>query len=309
MMRLSHRTTVYRAIFLFAALFLGDRGRIISAYLQRHPVQFMISGSTELLAIVGSPIAQVKSPHNFNAWFERHGKDASMIPVDLDARSVGPFIEAMRAWRNLRGCVVTVPYKQDMAARVDVLSDRARALGCVNVIRREVDGTLIGDMVDGDGFINAARAHGFDPAGARALVIGAGGVGSAIAWSLCEHGAKSITLTDLDTSRTRRLRTLLAAHFPAVDTGTDFESLASFDLVVNASPVGMAGNETLPLPRDLMATLRADILVADVVTSPDVTRFLDVARDAGCRIQTGAEMALAQFGNLGAFMKMTPLDA
>jgi shikimate dehydrogenase len=294
---------------MFPALFEPVGGRIISAYLQRHPVQFMISGTTELLAIVGSPIAQVKSPHNFNAWFERHGKDASMIPIDLDSRSVDQFIDAMRAWRNLRGCVVTVPYKQDMATRVDLLSERARALGCVNVIRREVDGTLAGDMVDGDGFINAARAHGFEPRGARALVIGAGGVGSAIAWSLCEQGVMSITLTDLDALRTQRLRALLATHFPSVETVSDFDSLTSFDLVVNASPVGMTGNETLPLPRDLMATLRPGILVADVVTSPDVTRFLDVARAAGCRIQTGAEMALAQFGNLGAFMKMTPLDA
>ena len=308
-MRLSHRKANNRANLLFLTLPGLAGGRIISACLQQYPVQFMISGTTELLAIVGSPIAQVKSPQNFNAWFERHGKDASMIPIDLDSRSVDQFIDAMRAWRNLRGCVVTVPYKQDMAARVDLLSDRARALGCVNVIRREADGTLIGDMVDGDGFINASRGHGFEPAGARALVIGAGGVGSAIAWSLCEHGVTSITLTDLDASRTQRLCALLATRFPAVVTGSRVESLASFDLVVNASPVGMSGNETLPLPPQQMATLRAGILVADVVTSPDVTRFLEVAREAGCRIQTGAEMALAQFGNLGAFMKMTPLDA
>ncbi|MFM0043501.1 shikimate dehydrogenase [Paraburkholderia sediminicola] len=269
----------------------------------------MISGTTELLAIVGSPIAQVKSPHNFNVWFERHGKDASMIPIDLECGSLDQFIEAMRAWRNLRGCVVTVPYKQDMATRIDLLSDRAHALGCVNVIRREADGTLIGDMVDGDGFMNAAHGHGFEPKGTHALVIGAGGAGSAIAWSLCEHGATAITLTDLNASRTQRLRALLATHYPGVATGSDFESLASFDLVVNASPVGMTGNETLPLPSEQMATLSAGILVADVVTSPDITRFLEVARDAGCRIQTGAEMALAQFGNLGAFMNMMPLEA
>jgi hypothetical protein len=110
-------------------------------------------------------------------------------------------------------------------------------------------------------------------------------------------------LTDLDASRTQRLRALLATHYPGVVTGSDFASLASFDLVVNASPVGMSGHEMLPLPPEQMATLNAGVLVADVVTSPDVTRFLEVAREAGCRIQTGAEMALAQFGNLGAFMK------
>ncbi|WP_027211351.1 shikimate dehydrogenase family protein [Burkholderia sp. WSM2232] len=267
----------------------------------------MISGTTELLAIVGSPVAQVKSPHNFNSWFERHGKDASMIPVDLDRGSVDHFIDAMRAWRNLRGCVVTVPYKQDMARRMDRLSERAAALGCVNVIRRESDGTLIGDMVDGDGFMNAARGHGFEPRGARALVIGAGGVGSAIAWALCEHGIAAITLIDPDHARLDRLTALLATHFPHVTTGAAHASLDLFDLVVNASPVGMTGNESLPLPDPLLATLNPRSLVADVVTSPDVTLFLETARAAGCRIQTGGEMALAQLGHLGAFMNMTPL--
>ena len=272
----------------------------------------MIRGTTELVAIVGSPIAQVKSPRNFNAWFERHGKDLAMIPIDLDGQSLDGFVDALRAWRNLRGCVVTVPYKQAIATRVDTLSPRSQALGCVNVIRREADGTLTGDIVDGDGFMNAARRHGFVPKGARVLLIGAGGVGSAIAWSLCEHGAAAIVLTDLDASRVERLRALLATHHAATDTGTRagarLGSLAPFDLVVNASPAGMAGYDELPVSPDGLATLRADTLVADVVTSPEATRFLELARQAGCRIQTGAEMALAQLGNLGAFMHVTPLD-
>jgi shikimate dehydrogenase len=306
-MRLSHHRTDNQSFSPPSTLPALASGRIIGD-LQRYPVQFMISGTTELLAIVGSPIAQVKSPQNFNVWFERHGMDASMIPIDLESRSVDQFIGAMRAWRNLRGCVVTVPYKQDMATRVDQLSDRAQALGCVNVIRREADGTLVGDMVDGEGFMSAARAHGFEPEGARAMVVGAGGAGSAIAWALCEHGAGSITITDLDASRTQRLRVLLGKHYPSVASGSDYNSLASFDLIVNASPAGMAGYDALPLPSAQLATLRAGTLVADVVTSPEVTPFLELAREAGCRIQTGAEMALAQFGNLGAFMNMTPLD-
>lgn len=267
----------------------------------------MISGTTELLAIVGSPIEQVKSPYNFNTWFERQGKDASMIPVDLDEGSVDHFIGAMRAWRNLRGCVVTVPYKQDMAKRMDRLSERAAALGCVNVIRRESDGTLIGDMVDGDGFMNAACSKGFEPRGARALVIGAGGVGSAIAWALCEHEILAITLADPDDVRLERLSALLGTHFPRVATGAALASLEPFDLVVNASPVGMTGNESPPVSDRLLATLNPRSLVADVVTAPDVTQFLKVARAAGCRIQTGGEMARAQMGHLGAFMNMTPL--
>jgi shikimate dehydrogenase len=272
-------------------------------------VHYMISGTTELLAIVGSPISQVKSPENFNAWFARHHKNASMIPIDLDRDSLDDFVNVLRGWRNLRGCVVTVPYKHELAKRVDGLSERARALACVNVIRREADGTLVGDMVDGDGFINAVRRHRFEPRGAHALIVGAGGAGSAIAWSLCEHGVASLTLTDLDAGRAQRLGALLATHFPAAATSLQFDSLEPFDLVVNASPAGMPGNDALPIAQSAFATLRAGTLAADVVTSPEITRFLALAHGAGCRIQTGAEMAMAQFGNLGAFMGVTPLTA
>ncbi len=268
----------------------------------------MILGTTELVAIVGSPIAQVKSPQNFNDWFARQGRDASMIPIDLAGGSIEPFVDALRAWRNLRGCVVTVPYKQQIAPRLDALSRRAEALACVNVIRREPDGRLVGDIVDGDGFLNAARTHGFAPAGAHALVVGAGGVGSAIAWALCEAGAASVTITDLDAARAARLRALLARQFPASTIEPHFDTLAPFDLVANASPAGMDGYAPLPLAEATLATLRPATLAADVVTAPEHTRFLEIARRAGCRIQTGAEMALAQFGNLGAFMKVTPLE-
>jgi shikimate dehydrogenase len=269
----------------------------------------MISGKTALLAIVGSPIAQVKSPQNFNAWFEQHGEDAAMIPIDLDGQSLDQFVDTMRAWRNLRGCVVTVPYKHAIAEHLDALTERARALACVNVIRREPDGTLTGDMVDGDGFIKAARRHGFEARDARVLVIGAGGAGSAIAWSLCEQGVASLTLTDVNAPRTQRLRALLALHFPSIITGTYFDSLASFDLVVNASPAGMTGYDALPLAQSQLSSLQPGTLVADVVTSPDITRFLELARLAGCRIQTGAEMAFAQFNDLRAFMQNTPVTA
>jgi shikimate dehydrogenase len=269
----------------------------------------MISGTTELLAIVGTPISQVKSPENFNAWFARHDRNASMIPIDLERESLDDFVNTLRAWRNLRGCVVTVPYKQEIAKRLDTLSKRAQALGCVNVVRREADGTLAGDMVDGDGFINAVRRHGFEPRGKRALIVGAGGAGSAIAWSLCENGITSLALADLDAARALGLSSLLAAHFPGVATSLHFDSLEPFDLVVNASPAGMPGNDALPIAQERFATLRASTLVADVVTTPEITPFLELARRAGCHVQTGAEMALAQFGNLGAFMKMTPLTA
>ncbi|BAN48353.1 shikimate dehydrogenase [Metapseudomonas resinovorans] len=269
----------------------------------------MIRGSTQLVAIIGSPIAQVKSPENFNAWFAENGQDLAMIAVDMAEQNLAGFIQALRGWNNLRGCVVTVPYKQVLASQLDGLSKRAAALGSVNVIRREADGRLLGDNVDGEGFLKAARAHGFQPAERRALVIGSGGVGAAIAYSLCEGGVRQLVIADLDQPRAQALAERLQAAFPQLEIGNRYASLEAFDLVVNATPVGMGGTGETPLPGVLLETLSPAALVADVVTSPVLTPFLELARNLGCRIQTGPEMARAQMGNLGAHMGVMPLDA
>lgn len=271
----------------------------------------MIQGSTELVAIVGSPIAQVKSPENFNRWFAEHQTNVAMLAIDLAPTALDDFVQTLRGWQNLRGCVVTVPYKQQLAARLDSLTERSAALRSVNVIRRQADGRLVGDIVDGEGFLNAARAHGFDPRGKRALVIGTGGVGSAIAYGLCQAGARHLAISDLDAERVDALGSLLRKAFVDCVISSTPESLEAFDLVVNASPVGMGATSDdgpLPLPKALMDTLAADSLVADVVTSPAITPFLAFARGRGCAVQTGPEMALAQMGNLGHFMGVMPLQ-
>jgi len=268
----------------------------------------MIRGSTELVAIVGSPIAQVKSPENFNTWFASNGCDLAMLPIDLQETALEAFVGSLRGWQNLRGCVVTVPYKQALAARLDGLSARAAALGSVNVVRRHSDGRLLGDNVDGAGFLGAARKQGFQPAGKRALVIGCGGVGSAIAYALGEAGVRQITLSDPSATRVGALCEVLGTAFPSLDIATHYRSLEAFDLVVNASPVGMGSTDELPLPAPMLATLQPSTLVADVVTSPEITPLLQQARDRGCAIQTGPQMAFAQLGHLGAFMGVTPLE-
>jgi shikimate dehydrogenase len=268
----------------------------------------MIRGSTELVAIVGSPIAQVKSPENFNTWFANNARDLAMLPIDLQETALSAFVDNLRGWRNLRGCVVTVPYKQALATRLDGISERAQALGSVNVIRREGDGRLVGDNVDGAGFLGATRQHGFVATGKRALVVGCGGVGSAIAYALGEAGIASITLSDPSTERVGVLGEVLGNAFPKLEIASLFGSLEAFDLVVNASPVGMGHSGELPLPATLLETLKAATLVADVVTSPEITPLLQKARERGCPIQTGAQMAFAQLGHLGAFMGVTPLE-
>src|SRR5690606_2768529 len=186
---------------------------------------------------------------------------------------IGDLVALMRGWQNLRGIVVTVPHKQAFAKHVDTLSARASALAAVNVVRRDRDGGLAGDMADGLGFVNAAREHGFVARGCRGLVVGAGGAGSAIAYALAEAGMASIALHDVDWDRIESLRATIARGFPSVHLERGADTPAGFDLIVNATPIGMDG-QSLPLDRGWMQRLEPRTLVADAVTSPAMTPFL-----------------------------------
>lgn len=261
-----------------------------------------IRGTTRICTIVGHPIAQVKSPELFNRRAETIGVDAALVPVDVHPDHLADFVALYRAWRNAAGFVVTVPHKRAVVPMLDVLTDRARRVQAVNVVRREADGTLAGDMVDGLGFIAAARSHGFEPRGKSALVVGTGGAGSAIVETLCAEGVARLALADIDPARVRGLRQLFAAAFPAVELIDGFDRLDAFDLVVNASPAGMNDTGEVSIPLAQLGTLRPSTLVADVVTKPAMTPLLVEAERRGCRIQTGPEMAAGQIEILGHCM-------
>jgi shikimate dehydrogenase len=266
----------------------------------------MMLSTTGLVAILGTPIAQVQSPANFNRWFQEQGLDLAMLPLDLQPDALQAFIAAMRGWNNLHGCVVTVPYKQAVVPLLDELSPRARLLRSVNVIRRSAQGRLLGDNVDGEGFIKAAAAHGFTPAGKRALVLGAGGVGAAIAYSLTSAGLAELDIVDPTPGRTAELAATLTRSAPAVAIREQVRDLSGYDLVVNASAVGMGDTGDTPLPIEQLAGLSPRAHVADVVTKPADTSLLKLARARGCTVQAGPEMALAQMQALGAFMGVMP---
>jgi len=260
-----------------------------------------VRGTTRISQIIGHPIAQVRSPEMFNQHIAALNLDAVLIPVDVDPEKLRDFVAFQRGWINSDGFVVTIPHKRAIVPLLDQLTDRAKRLQAVNVVRRREDGRLLGDMVDGLGFIAAAERHGFSAKGRSALVVGTGGAGSAIVDTLCDRGIARLALADLDPERVRSLKQVFAAAFPAVELLEGYESLSGFDLIVNASPAGM-GNTELPIPEAMLATLRAETLVADVVTKPAMTPLLRAAEARGCRVQTGPEMAAGQIKILGRCM-------
>ena len=247
----------------------------------------MVSGFTQIVAVIGHPSTQVKSPDNFNHYFASQNMDKVMIPVDIAPEAVADYLNTLRGWHNMSGILVTVPHKQRVAGLLDVLTPRARHLNAVNCVRKLPDGRL-------------------EAAGKRALLSGCGGVGSAIAWGLCEAGIDTLALYDRDDASRQRLANRLATHFPTVHLTTLPTSLAEFDLLGNGSPAGMAGFDSLPLTPELLATLTTNTHVADVVTAPVITPLLAFARERGCRTQTGPEMALAQMHLMGEFIGALP---
>jgi shikimate dehydrogenase len=164
-------------------------------------------------------------------------------------------------------------------------------------MRREADGRWTGDMTDGGGFIAALKRNNFDPKGKRALQIGAGGAGSAIALALTMEGA-GVTLCDLDTAKRDALIARLGRHGHKV-AATDKADPGGFDLVVNATPAGMKAGDPLPVDAPKIA---AKTFVADIITMPLVTPLLQAAQARGCAIQNGVQMFEAQVDFITEFL-------
>ena len=143
-----------------------------------------LSGNTRVVAIVGDPIAQVKSPFAVTRALNALGRNCVVVPMHVAPSDFDMFIQGATVAKNLDGLIATVPHKFAAYAHCVSATGRADFLRAVNVIRRSPDGRWHGDMLDGQGFVNAMRASGFEPEGRRALLVGAGGAGSAIALSL-----------------------------------------------------------------------------------------------------------------------------
>lgn len=247
---------------------------------------FQLDGATRVVAIIGDPIAQVKSPAGVTQSLQARGRNAIVMPVHISRADLAVFMQGAARMRNLDGIIVTVPHKLDAYRCCATASERAHFLGGVNVLRRNADGTWHGDHFDGEGYVHALRRNGCEPRGRRALLAGAGGAGSAIALALLEAGVQSLAIHEPDAARRESLMARLQArHGDQVRAGSSDPS--GFDLVINATPVGMQASD--PLPFDV-SHLDAGAFVGDVITKPAVTPLIEAARGRGCATQLGADM-------------------
>ncbi len=250
-----------------------------------------IRGTTALLAHIGFPTEGFKSPAIYNPYFERTGIDAVLVPMGCHAEDFPRVLAAVFTLTNIRGALITMPHKMAAAGLVNDASAAVRIAGSCNAVRRMDDGRLYGEIFDGEGFTRALKRKQCRIEGARALIIGAGGVGSAIAASLAAAGTRALTLCDIEAERSRALADRLAAVYPHLHLTTDINDPSGHDIVVNATPMGTRRDD--PLPVDV-SRLDAGTWVGDVVMSDEMTPLVTAAQGRGCRVQVGVDMLFEQ---------------
>ena len=247
----------------------------------------MIWGTTQLIAHLGYPTESFKAPMIYNPWFEKQGIDAVVVPMGVKPEDYTATLAALSRLTNLRGALVTMPHKVTTLSLADEITPTARIAGACNALLLRPDGTWLGDQFDGAGFVRGLLRKGRTLRGARVIVSGAGGVGSAIAASLAAEGVAQLSLFDTYAASAEGLAERLRAHYPQLVVQTGSNDPAGFDVVVNATPLGMKDGD--PLPFDV-ARIDASAMVGEVVMKTEHTPLLQAALAKGCGVQVGTDM-------------------
>ncbi len=251
----------------------------------------MIRGTTKLIAHIGYPTETFKSPMISNPYFRKHGIDVVVVPMGCKAPEYPDFLALVFKLSNTLGALVTMPHKVSTVALLDDATATVKVAGSCNAVRLGRGGRLEGDMFDGEGFVRGARRKGRNLTGARALVVGNGGVGSAIAASLAKAGVGELALYDATAPMMHALAGRLRTHYPALTVTAGSNDPAGFDVVVNATPLGM--NDGDPLPFDV-SRLEQRTFVGEVVLKQEITPLLAAVRARGCEFQVGTDMLFEQ---------------
>ena len=251
----------------------------------------MINGNTELIAHIGFPTHAFKAPMIYNPWFEQMGINARVVPMGCQSEDFPGFLRAVFTLTNIRGALITMPHKVTTTALLDRATATVAVAGSCNAVRRGADGKLEGDMFDGEGFVRGVLRKGLVLKGASVLVVGCGGVGSAIAASLAAAGIRAISLFDTHTESCEGLGARLKKHYAKLEVSTGSNDPAGFDLVVNATPMGMHEGDAMPMD---VSRIAASSFVGEVVMKTEMTAFLQAAQARGCAVQIGSDMLFEQ---------------
>ncbi|MFC5386682.1 shikimate dehydrogenase family protein [Aquamicrobium segne] len=256
------------------------------------------TGKADIFVMLAYPVGHAKSPGIFNEIFEQRGLDSLMVPLSCRPQDFEVFWAGLTAAENVRGVIISVPYKTLVFDKCAAAHDRAARVKSANSVRRQADGSWYADNFDGVGFIDGLKAGGHMIEGRRILQVGAGGAGASLAYCLAEAGAREIRLCDVDEARAGELARLVNAAFPACAIAVGPANPQGMDMAINATPMGLKPDDPLPLD---VSRLTPAMTVVDIIMEPVETPLLKAAKAIGCPVQPGRPMmdfqvqAMAEF--------------
>ena len=264
----------------------ATKGQATSRY---RTMTINLNGRTRLFPLLGDPIVYARSPDWLSHHMAKRGMNMISLPMEVPEGALDAVMAGLAAARNVDGLSFTMPHKIAGYRFCSTVTETSRMLGVVAALRRNKDGSWHGHTTDGDAFLKAQVDNGANVAGARVLLLGCGGAGSAIAISMLKGGVRELVVHDADAGRAQKLVDLLA-KIGGGQVRAGSNDPTGFDLVCNATPMGMADGDPLPLDAKLLSR---SMFVGDVVAGHGETALIAAARKAGCRTANGDAMVVA----------------
>ena len=260
-----------------------------------------ITGHTQLTCLLGSPVAHSKSPMMHNESFSQLGIDCVYLAFDVKPENLEKTVHSLRAM-NARGFNLTMPHKTAACQLCDELSPAAQIIGAINTVVID-DGKLIGHTTDGLGFMRSVNEAGVNLAGQKMTILGAGGAATSIFVQAALDGVAEISIFSRPGNFFNRAKNIieeLKKHsetkiqlFTFEDETILRREIQESILLVNGTSVGMALNEDCSIINDV-SMFHKNLFVSDIIYNPEETKFLKLAKGAGCQTQNGLNMLLYQ---------------
>jgi shikimate dehydrogenase len=249
-----------------------------------------VNGSTELYGVIGHPISHSLSPEIHNTIFDLRHENRIYLPISIPPHGLKDSIVMLR--NSFKGFNVTIPHKETIMEHLDEIEEKARWYGAVNTVKVN-NGKMTGYNTDGYGFTRSLQAEGISLKGKRILLIGAGGAARIAAHEILLQGGL-LTIANRSGDRAHRLKEVLKTNLKMENIEVlDLNQVtASFDCIINATPLGMAPREgEMPVREDV---LRNAPWIFDMVYNPYETKLLKIGKMYGCGVKNGFSMLFYQ---------------
>nr|WP_219341872.1 MULTISPECIES: shikimate dehydrogenase [unclassified Herbaspirillum] len=271
----------------------------------------IINGHTRVIGILADPIGHVRTPQAFNALMASNAINAVLVPLQVAPADLASVVAALARVRSMAGLIITIPHKESILSLCHELTDAARQVGAVNIVRfdaaeagqagasGETGRRLIGSNLDGEGFVGGLLAQGHPLVGRRIYLAGAGGAGKAIAHALAGQGAGAIGVYNRSPERAPYLVAELRRYYPQLDAHVATAHPAHYTLAINSTSLGLNPDDALPFAVEGLPT---DALVAEAVMKVELTPLLAAAQRRGLALHFGRHMMQAQLESMKQFL-------